>query len=967
MTDRTWLSSIVMAMVFLAYLFPVVATATPFPRDLQPISVVGLEDSHLYPSFQGVMSENGTKRLILDYQRMIRIHQMLYIAARDHVFVVNLTTAVDQFIPQQILTWRSTDVSKCTVRGRNSDECYNYIKVLVPRNDETLFMCGTNALNPACRNYRLSTLEQVGQQLLGQARCPFESRQSNVGLFAAGNFYSATVTDFQASDAVIYRSLGGEGRPVLRTVKYDSKWLREPHFLHAVEYGNYVYFFFIEIAVEHTAAGKVVYSRVARVCKNDSGGSTRVLDRYWTSFLKARLNCSVPGETFFYFDVLQSLTNVLQINQRPAVIGVFTTQINSIPGSAICGFYLDDIERVFNGKFKEQKNSDSVWTSVPEEHVPKPRPGLCAGEGSASSFSSSVQFPDSVLSFIKTHPLMDECVPPVNNQPLITNTASRYKLTQIVVDTTAGPHKNRTVVFLGSEDGRVLKILTGTQANSSHSSKLLEEMDVYNPTQCNGDRRILGLELDKEHHALFVAFSSCIIRVPLSRCARHATCKRRCLSTHDPYCIWLRTGRCADVAPGFKAGFEQDIDGEQIQLPDACNDVISTAVNIQNSPLDSVSGVKQSPAAESLSNGYHFTLLGACVLVAFVLGSFVSGLLVSCYCSQRARQTQEPEASPPNALSLNSLAKLNHLMDAKPDKSDVTSSQMYSLGPPCRQTPIKPHDMGETSGASGREELILTLPTPDLTPELPIKNIKASNNQWERSHAHNTMEGSILRPTLALTQQVFPVTQSVSINQTLPWKHTPSEGYKMQNEVGGATVMTSSLLPGDIILDPGSYSRAMQSTSYYSCLTLPRETANTTAESTAFKRISLQTLPGQQGGSREPVSYAHTKRHVLIKMGNGITTARQHSFNHKAVLPPPSLSAHSGGNIYEIHRPLIVGGSCLTRQHSYSEPPHLQKAAIIRRTASLKPQIPPKPVNIRPKTLLLPSAAHINTHGNHNY
>jgi len=67
---------------------------------------------------------------------------------------------------------------------------------------------------------------------------------------------------------------------------------------------------------------------VARVCKNDSGGSTRVLDRHWTSFLKARLNCSVPGDTFFYFDVLQSLTSVLRINQRPAVVGVFTTQIN---------------------------------------------------------------------------------------------------------------------------------------------------------------------------------------------------------------------------------------------------------------------------------------------------------------------------------------------------------------------------------------------------------------------------------------------------------------------------------------------------------------------------------------------------------------------------------------------------------------------------------------------------------------
>lgn len=69
---------------------------------------------------------------------------------------------------------------------------------------------------------------------------------------------------------------------------------------------------------------------MARVCKNDNGGSPRVLERYWTSFLKARLNCSVPGDSFFYFDVLQSLTNVLQINHRPAVLGVFTTQANRL-------------------------------------------------------------------------------------------------------------------------------------------------------------------------------------------------------------------------------------------------------------------------------------------------------------------------------------------------------------------------------------------------------------------------------------------------------------------------------------------------------------------------------------------------------------------------------------------------------------------------------------------------------------
>ena len=73
---------------------------------------------------------------------------------------------------------------------------------------------------------------------------------------------------------------------------------------------------------------QAVYSRVARICKSDVGGSQRVLEKHWTSFVKARLNCSVPGESFFYFDVLQSITDIIEINGIPTVVGVFTTQLN---------------------------------------------------------------------------------------------------------------------------------------------------------------------------------------------------------------------------------------------------------------------------------------------------------------------------------------------------------------------------------------------------------------------------------------------------------------------------------------------------------------------------------------------------------------------------------------------------------------------------------------------------------------
>lgn len=75
----------------------------------------------------------------------------------------------------------------------------------------------------------LSHLPDVGEQSRGHLHCypslPCWVPCSTLSLFSSdGKLYSATVTDFLAIDAVIYRSLGDS--PTLRTVKHDSKWLK---------------------------------------------------------------------------------------------------------------------------------------------------------------------------------------------------------------------------------------------------------------------------------------------------------------------------------------------------------------------------------------------------------------------------------------------------------------------------------------------------------------------------------------------------------------------------------------------------------------------------------------------------------------------------------------------------------------------------------------------------------------------
>ncbi|XP_018619361.1 semaphorin-6D isoform X2 [Scleropages formosus] len=760
--------------------------AISFPEDDVPIETVDYHFSKQYPVFRGRPTGNESLHR-LDFQLMTKIQDTLFIAGRDQVYLVSLReTYRNEIIPYRKLTWRSgqADRETCAMKGKRREECHNFIKVLVPRNEDLVFICGTNGFNPMCRYYRLDNLEFDGEEISGLARCPFDAKQTNVALFADGKLYSATVADFLASDAVIYRSMGDGS--ALRTIKYDSKWLKEPHFLHAVDYGNYVYFFFREIAMEHNNLGKAVYSRVARICKNDVGGSQRVLEKHWTSFMKARLNCSVPGESFFYFDVLQSITDIIDINGMPSVAGVFTTQMNSIPGSALCAFTMADIEKVFQGRFKEQKTPDSVWTAFPEDRLPRPRPGSCAGHGPAEAYKTSIDFPDETLLFIKSHPLMDSSVPSVRDEPWFTKTRVRYRLTALAVDNSAGPHQNYTVVFIGSEAGVLLKVLAKTSVFSLNESVLLEEIDVFNRAKCisnsEDDRRILSLHLDKETHSLFVAFSSCVVRVPLSRCERHSSCQKSCIASRDPYCAWMARGSCERVQPGVHVGYEQDVEyGNTARLGD-CQDmelVSPSVTTVARGPIESpqiIASQKPEPfgsrkfvlqddpatshSFESLpgvpegvweiqsgeaNQMVHLNVLITCVFVAFLLGAFIAGMVVYCYRDAFLRKPRrvhkDTESAQSGTGSAGSFGNIDGLFDSpvKEYQQSIDTPKLYTnLLSNGKDT--APHGDTKTMILSGpgQPPELAALPTPESTPVLQQKSLPPLKNQWDKAQSKMT-------------------------------------------------------------------------------------------------------------------------------------------------------------------------------------------------------------------------------------
>ncbi|XP_068426940.1 semaphorin-6D-like, partial [Clinocottus analis] len=213
--------------------------------------------------------------------------------------------------------------------------------------------------------------------------------------------------------------------------------------------------------------------------------------------------------------------------------------------------------------------------------------------------------------------------------------------------------------------------------------------------------------------------------------------------------------------------------------PDGCHaDVLATTRN-QESAADSAYGVRRLPEVDQRAAGahVHYTLLLACVLVAFCLGAILSGFLVSCYCgrsaARRARRLgKEPEAALPHALSLRSLAKLNGLLDGQP-KED----KLYSSFIPNGRAEPPLHSPGHQGLQPGDPDLSLSqslsqvdgdlsgLPTPASTPELPIKNMKAlRHHQYEKNQNCNNAKdpksgsglGFVAVVGNSLSQQAFP-------------------------------------------------------------------------------------------------------------------------------------------------------------------------------------------------------------------
>ncbi|XP_037110232.1 semaphorin-3ab [Syngnathus acus] len=511
-----------------------------------------LESNNLL-TFEGLLNSSSYHTFLLDEEK-----GRLVVGAKDHIFSFNLLNISKDIVQ---IPWLASPIRRdeCKWAGKDlSRECANFVKVLQPFNQTHIYVCGTGAFHPVCSYLEVGKkLEDNIFRLLphtenGRGKSPYDPKLLTASMLIDGELYAGTSADFMGRDFAIFRTLG-KHHPI-RTEQHDSRWLNDPRFVgvHLIPENDNpeddkIYLFFRENAIDGEHAGKATHARIGQLCKNDLGGHRSLVNK-WTTFLKARLVCSVPGSNGIdtHFDELQDVFLISTKDPKsPIIYAVFTTSSNIFKGSAVCMYSMTDIRRVFLGPYAHRDGPNYQWVPF-QGRVPYPRPGTCPSK-TFGGFGTTKDLPDEVVVFARSHPAMFNPVYPINNRPIIVRTDVDYQFTQIVVDKVEAEDGQYDVMFIGTDIGTILKVVS-IPRGSWHDLEevLLEEMTVFRkPTA------VTAMELSTKQQQLYLGSDMGVSQMPLHRCEVYGKACAECCLARDPYCAWDGT-ECSRYFPMAK-------------------------------------------------------------------------------------------------------------------------------------------------------------------------------------------------------------------------------------------------------------------------------------------------------------------------------------------------------------------------------------------------------------------------------
>ncbi|XP_078517379.1 semaphorin-3F isoform X2 [Lissotriton helveticus] len=482
-----------------------------------------------------------------DYRILLKDedHDRMYVGSKDYILSLDLHDINREPL---IIHWPASEqrIEECVLSGKNiNGECGNFIRLVQPWNRTHLYVCGTGAYNPVCTYVNRGRKAQEYIFYLepdrlesGKGKCSYDPKLDSVSALIHEELYAGVYIDFMGTDAAIFRTMGKQ--TAMRTDQYNSRWLNDPAFVHAKlipdsaeKNDDKLYFFFREKSAD-APQSPTVFSRIGRICLNDDGGHCCLVNK-WSTFLKARLICSVPGadniET--HFDELQDVfIQQSQDVKNPVIYAVFSASGSVFKGSAVCVYSMADIRMVFNGPFAHKEGPNYQWMPYTGK-IPYPRPGTCPGGTFTPSMKSTKDYPDEVINFMRTHPMMYNAVYPVHRQPLVIRTNVNYRFTTIAVDQVDAADGRYEVLFLGTDQGTVQKVIVLPKDDLETEELILEEVEVFKVPVS-----IKTMTISSKRQQLYVASAVGVTHLALHRCDVYGEVCADCCLARDPYCAW---------------------------------------------------------------------------------------------------------------------------------------------------------------------------------------------------------------------------------------------------------------------------------------------------------------------------------------------------------------------------------------------------------------------------------------------
>ncbi|KAL3064857.1 hypothetical protein OYC64_000977 [Pagothenia borchgrevinki] len=492
--------------------------ATVFAGNAPRLKFVVHEPSRFHfnkpENYISMYHQEGSDTVYVGGQAMVYVLTFTNRGVRD----VQIPAASDQ-----------TAIDTCKAKAAPLElECDNFITVIQKVND-TMIICGTNAGSPRCwmlvNETVLTDVQGNGQIASASDISPPYPSQKSISFPADGSLYSA-MSSVAGHPGSIRRTFGSQ-----KLLKTENIWLLNPQFAGAavipstMKYKEEIYFFFSELNKTARVDEEPYRARIGRICTVDEGGIKALLENSWTTFMKARMMCGAGKTHQQYNNLKQAVVLTAQDKRAGVLYGLFS---NAWGRTVICAYSIEDIDVAFSTSKLKGYSSAFIGS----------RPGMCVRKNSTTGGHNDIKN----LGVIRYHPEIEDVIQPVGVAPLDLP-MDDDQITHTVADIVMAVNdEHYSVLYIGTEQGKVLKVL-----HTSGGVFIISQYSLF-----HNEGPILKMAIDSQKGHMYVGTAMEVQRLPLADCNRYGDTCRDCILSRDPYCGWDRARRrCLAIPPGY--------------------------------------------------------------------------------------------------------------------------------------------------------------------------------------------------------------------------------------------------------------------------------------------------------------------------------------------------------------------------------------------------------------------------------